>query len=298
MSTNSDTPNFRLLLAIFDEKIYSSLSDDEISRRISSSILWDDILGYFPNKQIFLSTLTLYQQTIITEISDNDNFRIQPLVISCKADNITVEIEHNTSALLNYLSPKDNFIIENSYIEDVFLNALSRFNMRSDILYSIVSRRKKYEISPEELKKELGINYVNSLLKSRILLPVQKSINNLYEEGLIPFYININVKRSVMGRGSKIKGIEIEVINDIDLLRIKRKRPEYMQYIMSQLIKLFPFDYPFLEEDIKKTDNETVKDIYHMIKYIDKDPDYRKLETSTLIRYKLQQEYGIKILMS
>lgn len=32
-----------------------------------------------------------------------------------------------------------------------------------------------------------------------------------------------------------------------------------------------------------------------MIRYIDKDPDYLKIGVSTLIRYKLQQKYGIKI---
>lgn len=31
-----------------------------------------------------------------------------------------------------------------------------------------------------------------------------------------------------------------------------------------------------------------------MIRYIDKDPDYLKIGVSTLIRYKLQQKYGIK----
>ena len=41
--------------------------------------------------------------------------------------------------------------------------------------------------------------------------------------------------------------------------------------------------------------NKTIEDIYHMIRYIDKDPDYLKIGVSTLIRYKLQQEYGIKI---
>lgn len=296
MSNKQEVFNFRSLLALLDEQIYTSFSDQEKNEfSITSFITWDTIRKIFPSKAVFLSTLSIYHQTIINEKEQNGNFKMRPLVMSCEVSNSGITIEHSTSALIIYLFHNDSSSIENSYIEEVFLNALSKFNMRSDVLYSIISESRQYETSPEELKTLLGINYTNAMLKSRVLLPIEKSISKLYEIGRIPFYIKISIKRAVIGRGSKVNNIIIDVINYLDLLRIKRMRPEHMSFIMRNLIKFFPFDYPFLEEDIKKLDDNIVADIYQMIRYIEKDPDYPKIDTSILVRYKLQQQFNVKI---
>lgn len=287
--------NFRMLLSLLDEQIYRSFSDHESSDNIISHIPWDKIYKTFPSKEIFLHTLSIYHQTIISEKNQNGNFSMRSLVISCEVNGTGIEIKHSTSALYIYLFHDDKSIVENSAIENIFLNALTRFNMKSDVLYAIISKNKQFKTTPEDLKAMLGINYTNAMLKSRVLLPVENAINKLYEEGQIPFYIKINIERAVIGRGSKINNVLIDTINDIDLLHLKHMRPQYMHSIMKQLMVLFPFDYPFLEEDIKRKDDETIKNIYDMISNIEQDPDYRKIETSILVRYKLQQNYSIKI---
>ena len=110
---------------------------------------------------------------------------MRPLVISCDEHNAGIEIKHNTDALSIYLYHADKSTIENTYIANVFLNALSKFNMKSDVLYEIISKGKTYKTSPEELKAILGINYTNAMLKSRILIPIEKVISKLYQEGLL-----------------------------------------------------------------------------------------------------------------
>lgn len=296
MQDKSYSFQIRRLLDLLDEQIYSSFSEQEQSHSISSFISWKAIHQFFTSENVFLSTLSLYHQTIISETKPNGNFKMSPLVVSCDINADGVEIEHITSALKSYLFHKGNSIVENSYIEEVFTNALSKYNMKSKVLYSIMSKETQYKTSPEELKELLNINYSNAMLKSRVLLPVEKTIYNLYQEYLLPFYFTFQTERSVIGRGSKTNGVTINIINHLDLLRLKRKRPIYMDFIMSQLTKLFPFDYPFLEEDIKKLDNKTVEDIYNMIRNIESDQDYHKIDTSTLIKYKLQQDYKVTIL--
>lgn len=295
MSNKSYNINIRSLLVLLDSQVYKSFSEDEESYSITSFIPWEIIRSIFPVDSVFLSTFSVYHQTIINEKGINGNYKMRPLVVSCEVNDAGIEIEHNTSALSTYLFHDDKSSVENSYIEEVFLNALSKFNMKSDILYSIISKGQSYKASPEEFKKLLGINYSNAMLKSRVLLPMEKSISELYQVGKIPFHIKINIEKAVIGRGGKINNIVINIINDIDLLRIKRMRPEHMHFIMQSLTKLLPFDYPFLEEGIKTLSDKNVEDVYFYIKNIKKDPDYGKLDTSTLVKYKLQERYGIKI---
>lgn len=295
MYTESNFVNFRLLFNLLDKEIYSSLSDQESSYNVMSFIPWDCINQIFPSKELFLSTLSIYHQTIIVEKSENGNFKMRPLVLSCEVNENGVEIDHSTSALKAYLFHTTESTAENSYIEEVFKNAISKYNLRSDILYSIVSKSNHYKSSPENLKDKLNINYTNSMLKSRILIPIEETIHKLYLDGKLPFYFTIKTERAVIGRGSKMNNIIINTINYLELLRIKRLRPGYMASIMEEIIKLFPFDYPFIESDLNKFDDKCIERIYQMIKFIDSDPDYHKIATPTLVRFKLQQEYGIKI---
>ena len=220
---------------------------------------------------------------------------MRPLVISCDEHNAGIEIKHNTDALSIYLYHTDKSTIENTYIANVFLNALSKFNMKSDVLYEIISKGKTYKTSPEELKAILGINYTNAMLKSRILIPIEKVISKLYQEGSLPFYIKINIGRAVIGRGSKISTVAFDIINEIDVLRLARLRPEYMKFIMQQLKKLYPFDYPFIEEKIIKREDKTIHEIYTMLSGIEEDPDFHKIATSTLVKFKLRQDFNIPI---
>lgn len=285
----------RRMLDLLDKHIYSSFSEHEESASISSFIDWPSIRLFFPIDSVFLSTLSLYHQTIICESSPNDNFKMCPLVLSCEVNDRGVEIEHNTSALKSYLFPSKTSTIENSYIKEIFINALSKYKLESDVLYDIVSKGKQFRSSPEELKKLLKINYANAMLKSRVLIPIQKSIYNLYQEYLLPFYFTIQTERAIVGSGSKTNGVTINTINHLDMLRLKRERQSYMIFIMERLTELFPFDYPFLEEDIKLLSDESIEEICDMIKNIKQDPDYNKMETSILIKWKLQDKYNIHL---
>lgn len=74
-----------------------------------------------------------------------------------------------------------------------------------------------------------------------------------------------------------------------------RLRPYHIQFIIDKLIELLPFDYPFLEEGINQLDDKAIDTIYHMIRDIELDPDYGKIETPTLIKYKLQHQYQITV---
>lgn len=120
-------------------------------------------------------------------------------------------------------------------------------------------------------------------------------MQELFDDKLIPFYFTINLDRSVMEPGNRIIRINFSVTDNLVILRRKRLRPSYIDFIKSILIKIFPFNYPFIEEDIKKLDDVTVERIYILTRDIEKDPDFQKIDTATLIGYKLQHEYGIKI---
>lgn len=292
MSNNLSSHSFRSLLALLDEQIYSSFSNQEKNYSITSYISWDSIYKYFSDKSAFLSIFSLYHQTVVQEFTKS-GFKMRPLVISCDEHNTGIEIKHNTDALYIYLYHDDKSIIENTYITNTFLNAVSKFNMKSDVLYEIISKGKPYKTSPEELKATLGINYTNAMLKSRILIPIEKTISELYMKGALPFYIKINIERAVIGRGSKINNVTFDIINEIDLLRLARMKPEYMKFIMQQLRKLYPFDYPFIEEKIIKREDKTIYEIYSMLFNIEKDPDFHKLATPTLVKFKLRQDFNI-----
>lgn len=294
MSNKLSSYSFRSLLALFDEQIYSSFSIQKKSYCITSYISWDSIYKYFPNQSAFFSILALYHQTVVREVTKS-GFKMRPLVISCDENNTGIEIKHNTDALSIYLYHADKSTIENTYIANVFLNALSKFNMKSDVLYEIISKGKTYKTSPEELKAMLGINYTNAMLKSRILIPIEKVISKLYMEGSLPFYIKINIGRAVIGRGSKINTVAFDIINEIDVLRLARLRSEYMKFIMQQLKKLYPFDYPFIEEKIIKREDKTIHEIYTMLSRIEEDPDFHKIATPTLVKFKLRQDFNISI---
>ena len=86
-----------------------------------------------------------------------------------------------------------------------------------------------------------------------------------------------------------------DIINEIDVLRLARLRPEYMKFIMQQLKKLYPFDYPFIEEKIIKREDKTIHEIYTMLSGIEEDPDFHKIATSTLVKFKLRQDFNIPI---
>lgn len=194
-----------------------------------------------------------------------------------------------------YLHPYEQITILNSFIKAVFVNALSKYNLKADILYDLLTQNSLYSCTPESLKATLGINYTNSMLKMRILDPVESTIHKLYQNGELPFYISITVEKSLFGSGGKIIGVNFETNNHLAVLRLARLRPCHIQFITDKLIELLPFDYPFLEEGINQLNDKAVDTIFHMIKDIELDPDYGKIETSTLIKYKLKHQYQISV---
>lgn len=59
--------------------------------------------------------------------------------------------------------------------------------MKGEALYSILSQGYEYSCTPDELKKLLGVNYINSMLKVRVLSPAENIIRGLFDQGAIPF---------------------------------------------------------------------------------------------------------------
>ena len=282
------------LLNIFDDQIYTTLPEENISGTINSFISSETILKYFKTTEEFMFSLSIYIQTIIKErLEDPQNLLAYPLVRKIKSTKGGVEIIHDYKALQLYLHPYEKVTILNSFIKAVFVNALSKYNLKADILYDLLTQNSLYSCTPESLKATLGINYTNSMLKMRILDPVESAIHKLYQNGELPFYISITIEKSLFGSGGKIIGVNFETNNHLAVLRLARLRPYHIQFIIDKLIELLPFDYPFLEEGINQLDDKAIDTIYHMIRDIKLDPDYGKIETSTLIKYKLQHQYQI-----
>lgn len=93
--------------------------------------------------------------------------------------------------------------------------------------------------------------------------------------------------------GHKTTDVVIDVFHEIEILKLSRMRKASMNYIIGELIKFFPFDYPFIENNLNQVDDKTIDDIYNMIKNIESDPDFGKLPAAALVKYKLLQEFGI-----
>ena len=295
----SQSNNINLLQQLLDKHVYSLFTEKQLEdlsaddKIITTDLSWQDINLYFPNKSSFLSSIKIYGETIFQRIDSEDNFEAFSLITRCRNIGEKVQIRHAAAGLKLYLYRNPETMIYNTYLKEILIKAFERYNMQGSALYSILSKGYNHSCTPEELKEMLGVNYINSMLKSRVLSPAENIVHELFNDGQIPFYFNIDLRRSVIGRGSKIIEINFEIIDNIVLLRLKRNRPTYMSFILAQLIELFPFDYPFLEEDIKKVDDKTVEKIYMMIKHIEDDPDYLKIANSTLIRWKLQTLFNI-----
>lgn len=284
------------LLNIFDDQIYTTLSEENVSGTVNSFISSETILKYFSTREEFILSLSVYIQTIIEEkIESSQDILAYPLVRKIKSTKEGVEIIHDYKALQLYLHPHEQITILNSFIKAIFVNALSKYNLKADILYDLLTQNSLYSCTPESLKATLGINYTNSMLKMRILDPVESTIHKLYQNGELPFYISITVEKSLFGSGGKIIGVNFETNNHLAVLRLARLRPCHIQFITDKLIELLPFDYPFLEEGINQLNDKAVDTIFHMIKDIELDPDYGKIETSTLIKYKLKHQYQISV---
>ena len=284
------------LLNIFDDQIYTTLSEENVSGTVNSFISSETILKYFSTREEFILSLSVYIQTIIEEkIESSQDILAYPLVRKIKSTKEGVEIIHDYKALQLYLHPYEQITILNSFIKAVFVNALSKYNLKADILYDLLTQNSLYSCTRESLKATLGINYTNSMLKMRILDPVESTIHKLYQNGELPFYISITVEKSLFGSGGKIIGVNFETNNHLAVLRLARLRPCHIQFITDKLIELLPFDYPFLEEGINQLNDKAVDTIFHMIKDIELDPDYGKIETSTLIKYKLKHQYQISV---
>lgn len=283
------------LLKVFDEYIYAALSEEISDNKLSSFITWLNIFESFKNRREFLNALSIYMQTMIAEKKERKT-KLFPLVKECVLTQEGIHITHDYNGLKYYLHPDEEVTIQNNFLKALFVNALTKYNIKADILYDqLTTSTHQYSGTPEELKKTFGINYANSMLKSRVLKPIEKTIYNLYVAGSLPFYFKTEIEKSLVGSGCKIINITFQVTNYIVLLRLARLRINYMQFIMEKLVELFPFDYPFLEEGINSLDNQAIENIYYMIKDIQNDPDYNSLPLSTLIRYKLQRLYNISL---
>lgn len=292
--------NIIQLQKLFDKYIYSLYDEasliaiDKQEKYIETTLTADNIYEFFDNQEDFYVNLRVYTDTII-KLYTNDGYEICKLIHFIKKEGDNIRIKHDSLGLRLYLYRHPNAEINNSYIKALFIKSFERYKMKGDVLYSFLTKGYQYSCTPEELKEQLGINYINSMLKVKILSPAEKIVKELFDNKLIPFYFTISFDRSVMEPGNRIIRINFKVTDNLIILRQKRLRPDYIDFIKSVLIKFFPFNYPFIEEDIKKLDDITVEKIYILTRDIEKDPDFHKIDTTTLIGYKLQHEYGIKI---
>ncbi len=86
-----------------------------------------------------------------------------------------------------------------------------------------------------------------------------------------------------------------DIINEIDVLRLARLRPEYMKFYNATIEEAISIRYPFIEEKIIKREDKTIHEIYTMLSGIEEDPDFHKIATSTLVKFKLRQDFNIPI---
>lgn len=297
MSSN----NIIQIQKLFDKHIYSLYDEnslieiEEEEKTIENRLSWDNIYEFFSCKEDFYSSIKIYAGTTIYIPSPNDYFEICLLIASLKETPDGIRIKHHPKGLRFYLYRQPYAEINNGYLKGIFMKSFERYKMKGDVLYSFLTKGYQYNCTPEELKQLLGINYINSMLKVKILSPAENTLKNLFDKGEIPFYFKTNFDRSIMTPGNRIINIQFIIVDNIIILRQKRLRPEHMHFIISQLIKLLPFDYPFIEEELKQRNDATIEDIYKMIRDIEKDPDYHKIAPATLIKFKLNQNFGIKM---
>lgn len=287
---------FNTILSLFDNYIYSKeITPESDGNFLTSYLAWENIQQYFPEKDSFKNSLNIYASTIIRKRNDSLSFENIPLVQQCTDKGNGIELIHNKHALQIYLShnTSDKIDIINDHVKGIFVSALKKYQLNAEILYQHINKERTYECRPEDFKAELGINYTNAMLKRKILSPIEKKIKDLYDIGDLPFYIECAAQRSIYGTGSKVIKIKISTTDYLHILKQRRCRNKYLQDIVNMLKGHLPFDYPFFEENLKTKDDETISKIYHFIKNIEKDPYYKKIDTSFLIKYKLQQDYGV-----
>lgn len=284
----------KYIYSLYDENILMDVENED--KLIENRLSWNNIYEFFENKKDFYSSMNIYAGTTIYTPLPNEYYESCRLLSFFKSADDGVRIKHDPKGLRLYLYRQPDSEINNGDLKGIFTEPFERYKMKGDILYSFLTKGYQYKCTPEELKQQLGINYINSMLKVKILSPAEKIVKSLFDQGSIPFYFKINFERSIMGPGNRIIKIHFETVDNIVLLRQKRMRPNYMKFIMSQLIKFCPFDYPFIEEySLKKIDDGAIESIYEMIRNIEKDPDFHKLATSTLVKFKLCHDFGIKM---
>jgi hypothetical protein len=287
------TNNFHQLLKLFDKYIYSSLND-KIPTVYRTNIGWDKIAEYFPEEDspikalTFKNTLMSYAATYITILKEDGFFSSCCLVSQLEVNEKGLSIDHSTPALRMYLNRENNIMVTSKYINDLFLQYF-----KSDILYSYLCMGNSHACTFDDIKNEFNTKLSNPQFVYRIIRPAEKTLFDLYNASQIPFYFKAEIEKSSVGSGGKLLSITFKITDYTVVLRRQRMRNEYLEYIKEQINYLFPLDHLFLIEEISGCDDETVEEIYMMIKYIGKDPESYKVMVDEYVKHKLQNRFKI-----
>lgn len=289
--------NIIQLQRLFDKEIYSTYTELDLENQsdkiVSSKIATENILDFFTDEASFHEALDVYAQTLIRIFQSQDSYNNIPLVPEMYREKNCVVIKHDVKALKSYLYRKEGTAIINPHTRSQFIIALKHLKFNSELFYDKLMNSYQYNCTPEDFKSLFGSNYINGLLRVKIITPIEKRIKELYDKGEIPFYLKYTILRSIFERGGKIVKFTFTTVDSVAEIRLKRLRQHYMTEILKQLKEYLPFDYPFIEENLKTKDDETISKIYHFITNITQDPDYNKIDTGFLVRYKLRQDYGV-----
>jgi len=280
--------NILLLLQLFDKHIYSSITENLCSESLENFIAIADINTIFDTTSELLNSLEFYSQYLVRLTTDKEC--IFPLIEEYHLEKEGLYITHNQNAIRHYLYRNNHVTIYNGAIQLLFAKAFTHSNH----IYSFLSKGYEHTCTPDELRALLQMNYSNSFLLPRVLRPAENAIYSLFQNAKIPFYFTSTLQRSMLGKGGKIIGVNFQVIDYVVSLRQNRLRGSYIVFIIESLKKFFPWDFPFYREKIEMLNDVVIEDIFKMIKNLDKDPDYNKIDPSILIRYKLQEQFGVK----
>lgn len=283
------------ILSFLDSYIYANYSKIELTEaaNVSDKISKSDISRHFDVSE-WNNSIGVYAQTIIRVYSSANDFEVYTLVKEYKEDKENVIITHNSIALQYYLFPTKDVEIINSHIKSVFVTALRQHKFNAEIFFDRVMRTRNYSCTPDDFKADFGVNYINALLRVKLISPIERKIQEMYDTGILPFYINCDVQRSLFAPGGKIVKFKFNLIDHIQILREHRERPIYIKDISLKLQQMIPFDYPFVEPVLLEQTDNTIYSIYNMLMTIDQDPDYNKVDIGFLIKYRLKS-FGINL---
>lgn len=286
--------NIKQLLKAFDHFIYAQINENHLpssENKRTNNILLKDIYEYIqetPSTFDLPRTLEYYAATYY--INNNNAVNI-PLVYSYRIKQDKLIIVHNDYVLLHVRNGSP--CIRNLYIYMV----LSRSTLSNNALqyYSIIGKKEAHH-KVEVLKRLFSQAGDNNRLKDRKLRPLETETKKLYDEGLLPFYIEIKPIRKVTFP-PVFTSFEIKRYDYIQELYLGRQRPEFIKRIMDTLSVIYASNeiITYYLNAIGMLSDERIYELYALVDDIEKDPDYvdGKITLYSLLMVRIARQFKI-----